>query len=244
MNRLFLSLVLALQGAALLVGCGSEAPTPVVEPTPPPSVEAVLDAPQGEHAPIATVDPLGVDVDDPFHAELDGSPTRPRRRMDIDQLNDSLRTVMGGIAWTERQGAVDVDLFEQLSASLGRPDYMTSTEENLEITPIFEKFLSDAANMTCNARAARDRDAYLASDRVLLARIGPADTSATAPDAVDENLRHLLLRFHGRTVAAGAPELASWRWLFDEATAASSDPVEGWRTVCVALVTHTDFYTY
>ena len=245
MKRSNLSILLALGGLASLAGCGN-GPAPVVEapPAEPPRLDAVLDAPESAHVPIATVDPLDVGAGDPLDVGLDTSPTRPRRRMDIDQLNQSLRTVMDGIGWTERQGSVDVDLFEQLASSLGRPDYAQTTEENLEITPIFEKFLGDAARMTCTARAARDRDAYFASDRVLLARVGPSDTSATAPEAVEENLRHLLLRFHGRTVAPGAPELASWRWLFDEATAVSSDPVEGWRTVCVALVTHPDFYTY
>ncbi|MFN9812734.1 MAG: hypothetical protein ACK6CU_24230 [Deltaproteobacteria bacterium] len=232
-------------GATLAVAACSE-PSPAAledaarpDSPAPPDTGSAVDG--GDHP---SIDNIPVEPGDPFDAELDGSPTRPRRRMDVDQLGASLRTVMGGIGWTTTEGGVETDQLEQLAATLGRPDYATTTEENLEITPIFEKFLNDAARMTCSARAQRDRESYYPEDRVLVARAELTDTSESAPDAIDANLRQLLLRFHGRRVAAGAPELAPWRWLFDEATLASTDPVEGWRTVCVGLVTHPDFYTY
>ena len=40
------------------------------------------------------------------------------------------------------------------------------------------------------------------------------------------------------------PALNTWRWLFETATMMTNDPVQGWRTVCVGLMTHPFFYSY
>ena len=54
----------------------------------------------------------------------------------------------------------------------------------------------------------------------------------------------LLLRFHGRAVPVGDPELEPWVGLFDDIYATTGQPELGWRTVCVGLFTHPDFYSF
>ena len=48
----------------------------------------------------------------------------------------------------------------------------------------------------------------------------------------------------GQAVEADGPELYHWRWRFEAGTDISGDPLQGWETVCVGLITHVDFYTY
>jgi hypothetical protein len=69
----------------------------------------------------------------------------------------------------------------------------------------------------------------------------PADQSS-----VDENLRYLLLRFHGRWIDPGSAEVDLWRELYGAAHAAVDENQgwEAWRAVCVGLINHPDFYTY
>ena len=74
---------------------------------------------------------------------------RPRRRMNIDQLRTAFEQVSGGISWTERSGRNEVNLFETLSSTLGKPDFAQTTDEELEPTILFQKFLGDAARSVC-----------------------------------------------------------------------------------------------
>ncbi|MEZ4467376.1 MAG: hypothetical protein R3F43_23755 [bacterium] len=55
----------------------------------------------------------------------------------------------GGTGWTETRGATEVDLFEELAATLGRPDYVQVTTEDLDPSALFLKFLDDAARSVC-----------------------------------------------------------------------------------------------
>ena len=72
----------------------------------------------------------------------------------------------------------------------------------------------------------------------------PTDTIEDAHDAVETTLVRLLRRYHGREVASGAPELERFERLFANATRIGGRPQHGWRAVCIALVTHPDFYSY
>ncbi|MEZ4467375.1 MAG: hypothetical protein R3F43_23750 [bacterium] len=49
-------------------------------------------------------------------------------------------------------------------------------------------------------------------------------------------------RFHGHTLDAGS--LATWRWLRASVEFVTQDAVASWQSVCVALYTHPDFYSY
>jgi len=161
------------------------------------------------------------------------APTRARRRMDLDQLSASLDRVTGGIGWTERRGGSDRDQFEELSGTLGKPDYVEITTEDLEPSALFQKFLDDAARSVCAKVVDRDRGAAPAER--LLARQG---------ETVEASLRRLLLRFHGRRLPVDAPELEHWRWLVRSTTHVAGNEEEAWRAVCVGLLTHPDFYSY
>jgi hypothetical protein len=179
-------------------------------------------------------------------AELDlaqATDSRPPRRMNIDQVKASMEAVTGGIGWTEQIDGEEVDLFERLAGSLGKPDYLASTVEDLDPGLLFQKFLDDAAKSVCTrlieAEATRSD-----ADRVFLVHAELDDTLATAPDAVRDNLAAAVLRFHGRHVDPGAPQLEPWLDLFDQATSITGDPADGWRLVCVGLFTHPDFYSY
>lgn len=168
---------------------------------------------------------------------------RGRRRMDIDQLSASIRVVTGGIGWTEQQGATEVDLFEQLSRTLGKPDYLDLTAEDLTPSLLFQKFLDDAARSVCDRLIDRELGS-LPADRVLMVHAGPQDRIEDAAAQIEDNLRTLLLRYHSRALFSGSNELSPWMWLFESTQHTSGDPVAAWRAVCVGLMTHPDFYSY
>lgn len=167
-------------------------------------------------------------------------PERPRRRMDIDQLEASIVRVTGGLTWTDAKGN---NQFTALAATLGKPDYLTSTLEELGPSVLFEKFMGDAARSVCVRLVDQERTAS-ADARVLLKYASPTDTWEQAPEVIDQNLRYLLLRFHGRQLAPYDPQLNQWSWLFQTTTYGAQDPMIGWRAVCVGLLLHPDFYSY
>lgn len=192
----------------------------------------------------ATFDPVDVEMEPGMGAELMPEETPPepavrsRRRMDLDQLDRALRTVTGGIGW-------DVDGANQLvalSATLGKPNYTTITAEDLQPTAMFQKFLGDAARAACFELM--EREVAEPSQRVLLVHVDPDTTIASNPRAVEANLLHALLRFHGRSAESIGGEIEQWKWLYQSAEHIATEPVNAWRTVCVALLTHPDFYTY
>jgi hypothetical protein len=155
--------------------------------------------------------------------------------MNLDQLESAFMEVSGGLTWTEPRNGGEVSLFQELSATLGKPDFIQITTEVLEPTALFQKFLDDAARQVCQKMVLRDTERP--SDALLVTR---ASDSA----AVDAHLRHLILRFHSRVLAADSRDLAQWRWLFDSLTRMTDGPAQSWHGICVALFTHPDFYTY
>ena len=171
------------------------------------------------------------------------APTRIRRRMDIDQLDTSIRQVTGGIGWVERRGNAEVNLFQELAGTLGKPDYIQQVDEDLDPSAMFQKFLDDAARSVCDRLIDSDPQRPQ-NERVFFTEASPATTLAREPAAVRANLQYLLLRFHGRKLTADAPELKPWLWLVESAEHVGASAPEMWRTVCVGLMTHPDFYTY
>lgn len=210
----------------LFVACTGE--PAVVQPVPQ-TVPVVEEPPTPELA----LDPVGT-VDPPDAA----APTREVRRMDVDQLDASIRAVTGGIGWD-----VDgVSQFEALAASLGRPDYAQVTSEDLSAGLLFQKFLDDAAGHVCNELVVREFDG---TSEVLLGDATPTDTRATAAAAIDQALSDALLRFHGRRHAPGDPALDPWIYLFDSTlTVTGGETMAAWRSVCTGLIVHPDFYQY
>jgi hypothetical protein len=239
-SRVPTALMLALPWAALgLAACVERAP---LDPAPSPTA-----GPTDTARPEVPLEQLpgheGLLVPQPTAAPVPEALTRSRRRMDLDQLSAAIRQVTGGIGWTEVRGSTRVDLFEDLSATLGKPDFTTRTEEDLTPSAIFQKFLDDAARSVCaelvTADPRRDR-----GERTFFVAAEPTDTVGARPDAVEANLRELLVRFHGRSLAAGDPGLEPWRWLLRRLDHQGVAPDAAWTALCVALMTHPDFYTY
>ncbi len=208
---------------------------------------------------------VGVDTREEGEVDLrpelvDEEPARPRRRLNIDQLEDAMIRASGGIGWTEERGNNTVNVFQELARTLGKPDYIQITEEDLEPTILFQKFLGDASRSVCAKMLARDLSTIAVEQefelrpyddppedlpqKTLMIHVTPEDTWASNPDAVDANLRALLVRFHGKIVG---PEddvaLANWRWLVQSGRHVS-EPSQAWMATCVALFTHPDFYTF
>lgn len=193
--------------------------------------------------------------DDSSTVDLGADPWRSRRRMDVEQLDRSIRAVTGGIGWEtwRRNGElweVNVNQFERFSDALGVPDYINGTNEDLAVSLLFMKFLDDAARNVCRRLADREAGRGQPHDGEPQGIFAPVDLGADeAPsqDEVDQSLSSLLLRFHGRQVPVGSDELRPWRELHARVAAteaASTTPRRAWEGLCVALVTHPDFFTY
>ncbi|MGC6418612.1 MAG: hypothetical protein ACON3Z_15925 [Bradymonadia bacterium] len=187
----------------------------------------------------------------PFDAERMIVP-RPRKRLNVDQLRASMLQVSGGIDWTEGSGNRMRYLFEDLALTLGRPDFAESTDEDLEPTLLFQKFLGDAARNICLKMIDADLAAHRAIEAGeptewtprLLVHVGPNDTLSSNPDGVRANMQTLLQSFHGRRLSVDAPGLVHWHWLFESASFVTEQPAAAWAASCVALFTHPDFYLY
>ena len=169
---------------------------------------------------------------------------RDWRRMDLDQLSASIERVSGGVEWSSPTGRDNVNMFEELAATLGKPDYIDSTTEELEPSLLFQKFLKDASNSVCAGIIEEDRRLSL-GERQFVTRVDWTDTWDAAPEKVKANLSVLLLKFHGRMVAVDASEMEEWTWLFRSVSHVTENNTEkSWNAVCVALMTHPDFYMY
>ncbi len=169
---------------------------------------------------------------------------RAAGRMTIEQLARSIPIVTDGLAWTEDFGQGPADMLQVLAPTLGAPDYLRVTEENLEPTLIIAKFLQDASQRICLRWVARDAGLEPA-DRSLVSH---ADWASTDEALVRENLRRLQLRFYARHVAeADDPALDPLYQLFVDAS--STAPAEraardGWLAVCIAMMTDPEFVLY
>lgn len=186
-----------------------------------------------------TVVPVDPGPETPIDLGLE--PARPRRRMDIEQLDRSIERATGR-RWMNGM----TPLFESNARTLGVPDYAMTTSEDLEVSALFVKFVDDAARSVCTQLIDADADAA-AADRIFFVHAEPDAALPADAAAIDENLRYLLLRYHGRRVEDGATDLGVWHDLYADSLAAAEGDTAGetaWRTVCVALIDHPDFYTY
>jgi hypothetical protein len=172
--------------------------------------------------------------------------TRPRRRMTVRQLDLAIRDATGGIGWDDADDNSGSS-FHQLAPTLGVPDYFRRVQ--LDLTPgmTFQKFLSDGANSVC-ATLINTENQLPADERVFLVHIGPETNPLSAPLQTDANIKMLLLRFHGKSVALADSAMQPWRDLVNN-VAGNVGPnfgawMEAWNAMCVALLSHPDFYSY
>lgn len=219
--------------ALALVACTADVPRD------PSSVGGGLEAQEsGGQGPV-NLNPAG-------EAPLVAEPTLPhraRQRLNIDQLGAAIVAATGGIPWTETAGSNQVDLLSALSATLGKPDYAELTTEDLDASALFHKFLDDASRHVCTARMELEL-ADPDGEGALMIHAGPGDGPDTIGDGLDLNLQALLLRYHGRHLDGDHPALVHWRWLWTTVATTTQQPALAWRSVCVALITHPDFYSY
>ena len=164
---------------------------------------------------------------------------RDRRRLDLDQLRASI-VAATGYAWLDDDGR---DRFELLASTLGRADYRNNTQEDRSPSLVFQKFLADAAHSVCGSLVEAD-EGRPEGERIFFVDARREDSVESAPEAVEANIRHLLLRFHSRAVEPGSDALDAWMWLHESASFVSPNPRLGWNAVCVGLITHPDFYSY
>lgn len=228
-------------------------PTVTVEPTSAPDTVVAPDVAVPEISEPEPIVPIDIDLGEGHPVivipppVVPQGPTRPRRRMDIDQLDRAILQATGR-AWTQTVNNREVNQFQALSETLGKPDFTELTQEDLSPSTLFQKFLDEAARTTCDrlvaAEAAMEDGA---GERILFRHATPSDTTASAPAAIDKNLAYLVLRFHGQKLGETDPGLEPWRWLFQSALHVSpgaDGPLRAWRTVCVGLIVHPAFYTY
>jgi len=206
--------------------------------------------------------PLGVEGKGPA-APIDHPPVDPAkilksaevRRVSIQQLRKSLPIAFGldhnGEEITWKLGN-DIGL-DRMSDSLGEADFIDTTEENMEPSPLYLKFMDDVARDVCNRALVTDLTKTAASERVILRHVEPVDTATTNASGIVDNVRYLKLRLHGVKVADDdAQTLSPLVELFTGAVdaAAAGEPAEeahvteGWRAVCVALVVSPEFHLY
>jgi hypothetical protein len=211
---------LALVLAVVLTGCSQQ------------TLDAPTDLPPADVGEFTPVD--GGDI-----AE-EGQAGRDFRRMDVDQLSASIERVTGH-AWTRDDGGEEIDRFQELAPTLGAPDYIEVVSDTLSPSLLFQKFLDDAALAVC-PRLVQDDWARADGTRWLIRYVDPTDTS-DSPD-MQRTLQDALLRFHGTAVADDSQQLAEWAFLMRSLTEVASEPQTGWESLCVALITHPDFYLY
>jgi len=170
------------------------------------------------------------------------------QRLTVRQLAQSLPVVLGGNTWM----VGSTNGFNARSATLGEADYLGTVDENLEASTLYQKFMGDMARDGCT-RAANADAALAANTRVLMRLVALNDTVTSNAAGVDANLRYLKLRFHGVKVAAtDTTTIAGLRTVFSDAvrgaagtgTPTAAHVKEGWRAVCVALLTAPEYHLY
>ena len=166
--------------------------------------------------------------------------TKRIRRLTADQFFASLR-VATGQQWDDE---------EQFAATLGRPDFGEVTVEGREMSVGFAKLAGDAARQTCRRAVDQDRDANDPASRAILRRVTTTDPLDPFDPGVGDNLRYLLLRFHGvYAVDDEDRRLQPWFALLQQGLDATDDArfaeaADRWTAVCTGLALHPDFLTY
>ena len=171
--------------------------------------------------------------DGKFH-ETSASTAREARRLTVDNLRKSIPLLFNNVTWTQRVRNVEVNMFDQLSRTLGEADYLEVTVPNTEPSPLFAKFMDDMAGQVCEKAIQSDL------------RVAESERSfVRSPDDVDENLRFIRLKFHGIYVPQSSTEgIKDLRILYDDILSDTGSPDIAWYGVCVATITAPEFMAY
>lgn len=168
--------------------------------------------------------------------EADYPGTRALTRLTADQYVSALEVVTGQ-TWVG---------FEDFKATLGKPDFVSSTEEVTTYSVSFDKIAHDAARDTCRDAVDLDVAGEQEGEPVILRF---ADPSERSPDAFAANLRYLYLRFLVEEVDQDDARLDPFMELLQAAPPDGEEltderMADRWWAVCVALSTHPDFVAY
>ncbi len=171
--------------------------------------------------------------------------SRNLRRMSVPQLKDAIRNATGGVYWHDGRGN---DMLDLLAPTLGVPNYLDITSEDLEAALVFQKFLGDGVRSVCAESIQNDLD-MSAEDRVMIRFVDPDVAWDGADDAqkaaIDRNLAYMRLRITGHhSDNPEDPEMVRLRWLWRSVTHATGEPSRGWRAVCVGLMSSPEFFLY
>ena len=135
-----------------------------------------------------------------------GTVSSQGQRLSIAQLRASLPVLMGSeldggpVTWRLGNGQPGLDA---MALSLQEPDFVQITQEDLSPSPLYLKFMDDAARDVCN-RALNADFQRTGTARVLLPFVSNTDTPATNLNGFNQNLRFLKLKLHpGRAGALG-----------------------------------------
>ncbi len=245
--------------SVVLAGCGGAATATLPRAMETPGRAVLVEDPP---APLPAGHP-SVPLAEP--ASNNGRVGRAPRRLGVEQLRASLLAATGRTWVASRRVSdpdspsgftqlADADMLEALAATLGRPNYVTSTSESIEPAVTFAKLAGDAARSAC--RSAVQADVAGKESPHILVHATAKDTHAKNPAAIDANLSFLAMRFWGRRIAPGDPELRPLAELFEKASSApagtdsngtvrtAAAPADGWRAVCIAMATDPQFLTY
>jgi len=166
--------------------------------------------------------------------------TKRIRRLTADQFFASLN-VATGQRWDDE---------EQFAATLGRPDFAEVTVEGREMSVGFAKLAGDAARETCRRAVEQDRGTADQASRVILRRVSSVDQLDPFDANVGENLRYLVLRFHGvYAIDDDDRRLQPWFTVLQDGLNATdeerfAEAQDRWIAVCTGLALHPDFLTY
>jgi hypothetical protein len=166
--------------------------------------------------------------------------TKRIRRLTADQFFASLN-VATGQRWDDE---------EQFAATLGRPDFAEVTVEGREMSVGFAKLAGDAARETCRRAVEQDRGTADQASRVILRRISSIDQLDPFDTNVGDNLRYLVLRFHGvYAIDDDDRRLQPWFTVLQDGLSATdeerfAEAEDRWIAVCTGLALHPDFLTY
>ncbi|HWL88029.1 MAG TPA: hypothetical protein VNO21_19635 [Polyangiaceae bacterium] len=243
--------VFLLFGLALFTAaCGGATELPLAAKTP--GTATPVDPPRASALPEGHPDVPLVPLAEP--ASNDGHVGRAARRLSVDQLRASLLAATGHTWVASRRVSdpdspsgvtqiPDADMLEALAATLGRPDYVTSTNESIDPAVTFAKLANDAARSACRTSVNADLAAGN-QEKHILRYVTARDTLASNPTAIHRNFSYLALRFWGRQIQPESTELDALARLFGKVSAPPGTTSEAWRAVCIAMATDPQFLTY
>jgi hypothetical protein len=203
MNRLIVSLLLL--GA---LGCDAKGPGPMAPPPTAVTQQMVPNMPDG-HPDLPSLQVLSANT----------------RRLSVDQLERAL-DALGNLP----KGTVKLP--DSLALTLGRPDYLQVTDETLDPSPLFMKFMMDLGQYFCSNIAKYDPQRPV-EQRVL-----------TRYDDPEQNLRYMILRFTGIEGDPAGPYVGRLTQVYDATSSGAMGSIGGWQAVCLALFTSPEFLLY